>query len=138
MCIQRMKKRACWFCGIWSGRFKTGSRCKTLHWIVATIRRRSSWPGVAGHHRIHSRDPVFQFSGKVWFLLSAPGRCISLSGRCQACLPAVELQSNDWKILALLSSAGGYLQTLQAKRYLLSANGHSAQNSWKQLLSCFL
>ena len=31
------EKKVCWFYGIWSGRFKTGSRCKTLHWIVATI-----------------------------------------------------------------------------------------------------
>ena len=71
----------------------------------------------------------FLLSTKPGRAQSAPRRCISLSGRCQACLPAVELQSNDRKILALLSSAGGYLQTLQAKRYLLSANGHSAQNS---------
>lgn len=35
-CI-RKKKKVCWFYGIWSGKFKTGSRCKTLHWIVATI-----------------------------------------------------------------------------------------------------
>lgn len=138
MCIQRMKKRVCCFCGIWSGRFKRDSDAKHRIGLWLRYRCRSSWSGVAGHHRIHSRDPVFQFSGKVWFLLSAPGRCISLSGRCQACLPAVELQSNDRKILVLLSSARGYLQTLQAKRYLLSANGHSAQNSWKQLLSCFL
>ena len=37
MCIRQMKKKVCWFYGIWSGRFKTGSRCKTLHWIVSTI-----------------------------------------------------------------------------------------------------
>ena len=117
-----------------SGCINHGKKSGIGSWL--RYRYRSSWSGVAGHHRIHSRNPVFQFSGKVWFLLSAPRRCISLSGRCQACLPAVELQSNDRKILALLSSAGGYLQTLQAKRYLLSANGHSAQNSWKQLLLC--
>ena len=33
----QMKKRVYWFYGIWSGRFKTASRCRTLHWIVATI-----------------------------------------------------------------------------------------------------
>ena len=37
MCIRQMKKKVCWSYGIWSSRFKTGSRCKTLHWIVAMI-----------------------------------------------------------------------------------------------------
>ena len=37
MCIRQMKKKAYWFYDIWSGRFKTGSQCKTLHWIVAMI-----------------------------------------------------------------------------------------------------
>ena len=32
-----MIKKACWFCGIWSGRSRMGSRWKELHWIVAMI-----------------------------------------------------------------------------------------------------
>lgn len=109
-------------------------RIKSWQWY----RGRSLWSGVAGHYRIYFCYSIFQFSRKIRLLLSNPRRCVLLSGRCQTCLPAVELQSNDRKILALLSSAEGYPQTLQAKCYLLSANGHSAQNSWKQLLSCFL
>lgn len=32
-----MKKKTCWFCGIWSGRSRMGFRWKELHWIVAMI-----------------------------------------------------------------------------------------------------
>ena len=35
--LRRWNERVYWFCGIWSDRFKTGSLCKTLHWIVAMI-----------------------------------------------------------------------------------------------------
>ena len=55
---------------------------------------------------------LFEFSGKIRLLLSAPRRCVLLSRGRKTCLSTVELQPNNRKIFALLSSRRRYLQTL--------------------------
>ena len=60
----------------------------TKHWIMAGILMLfivawNCWP-----YQVYSRYYVFQFFGKVWFLLSVPGRC-------WACLLTVKLKLND-------------------------------------------
>ena len=99
--------------------------------VAPYYRCRSSQPGTAGYYRIYSCYSVFQFSGKVWLLLPTPGRCILLSGGRKTRLPTAELQPDNREILAVLSGARRYLQTLQAKRYLFQVDRCSTQNSWK-------
>ena len=59
--------------------------------------------------------PAIQFSNspeKYGFYYLPPRRCVLLSGRCQACLPTVELQQDNRKIFTMLSGTRRYLQAL--------------------------